>query len=178
MEANGVRTVGRSRTEDALLQAGDVVARVHAEYVTPRTIEPRQHQDAVAGVDALEPSTNSSANTSSAAGAPHRPVSVRQRDRREASEPTRSDAHGSSRRTLHHLGCQSGREALSAPSGVFVTVVEIGDVGMGVHQHVVPMPVLMPSDSLLGMDVVVVIVIVNVFVVVVRRVVMMLVEVR
>ena len=54
------RPTGLGRSADLVLKTPccgrvDVVARVHDQHVTPGTIEPRQHQDAVAGVEALEP---------------------------------------------------------------------------------------------------------------------------
>jgi hypothetical protein len=65
---------------------------------------------------------------------------------------------------------------MSPGLGVFVPMVEIGDVGMAVHEHFVPVRVLMAPDHLLRMDMVVVGVVVDVFVVVLHWIVMVLVE--
>ena len=59
-----------------------------------------------------------------------------------------------------------------------MAVVEIGNVRMAVHQHPVPMRVLMPSGLPLRMEMVMVGIVVDVLVVVLRSIVTVLVQVR
>ena len=54
VQPDRVRAVGRARGEDALLGAGGVAARVHAQDVAARAVQPREHDQLVAGGDALE----------------------------------------------------------------------------------------------------------------------------
>ena len=153
-DLNAVKTKGLGRSADLVLKTPVAGGRLSSRGCTLSTSrrERSSHLNTKMLSPAWRPSSPSTTRRRTRAPRPapsHRPVSVRQRDRREASEPTRSDARGTPRPALQHLGCPSSRQAPSVPSGVFVTVVEIGHMGMGVHEHLVPMSVLMPSDSLL-----------------------------
>ena len=74
VEPDRVRAIRRARGEHAVLAAAHVAARVHAQHVAARAIEPGEHEQIFAGRDALpSPPATLASNTSHASGAPSSP---------------------------------------------------------------------------------------------------------
>jgi hypothetical protein len=60
----------RARAEHALLRPGRVTARVHAQHIAPRAIEPGKQNDLITRAQAAQPSRTSASKASQAGGAP------------------------------------------------------------------------------------------------------------